>query len=204
MVIKLVGGSDPRALCTIIFERVIKAAKELRPEGAPLLSYIFTSGTWVHGDSRTDVVTDTTPISHPVEAVAYRPAIEQLVVRSTDINGIVIRPSFIYGRSASLLGMLFKTASEGRVSWPGTPGGRYAVVHCDDLADLFLRAAENAQLIGGKIFDAANPSTISVDELLQRLTDVSGAKEPYEYRTPANCERYNSLLHFVAYLVQQC
>jgi len=169
------------------FERVANAAAELRPNGAPLLSYIHTSGTWVHGDSRTEIVTDTTPLVRPaVQIAAWRPAVEQLVARSTAVNGIVVRPSLLYGRSASILAPLFKTASEGRVVWPGTPGGRYAVIHADDLADFFVRVAEKSSLLGGKIFDASNSHSESVDDLLARLVQVSGAKGPYEYRKPEN------------------
>ncbi|KAJ7160314.1 hypothetical protein C8R46DRAFT_1001522 [Mycena filopes] len=184
VILDAVGGPQQASLARTMFERVTKAVGDLRPTDAPLLSYIYTSGTWVHGDSRTDIVTDTTPILRPAELVAWRPAIEQLVVRSSAVNGIVVRPALLYGRAASLLAPLFESASQGRVVWPGTPGGRYAVIHVDDLADLYVRVAEKASLVGGKIFDAANPNTESVDDLLQRLVQVSGAEGPYEYRKP--------------------
>ncbi|KAJ7723809.1 hypothetical protein B0H16DRAFT_1597991 [Mycena metata] len=187
VILDTVGGPDQASLARTTFERATKAATELRPAGAPLLSYIYTSGTWVHGDSRTEIATDTTPIGRPVELVAWRPAIEQLVVRSTAVNGIVVRPALLYGRSASILAPLFKAASQGRVVWPGTPGGRYSMIHADDLADLYVRVAEKASLLGGKIFDAANANTESVDDLLQKLVQISGAKAPYEYRKPENC-----------------
>ncbi|KAJ7347173.1 hypothetical protein DFH08DRAFT_779468 [Mycena albidolilacea] len=179
------GGPEP---ARSVLERTAKAAAALRPAGAPLLSYIYTSGTWVHGDNRTDRVTDTSPIAHPAEIVAWRPAIEQLVVRSTTVNGVVVRPALVYGHSASLFAPLFSGAAKagGRVVWPGTPGGRYAVVHTDDLAELFVRVAERASLVGGKIFDAANSQTESVDELLDRLVQISGLNRPYEYRKPEN------------------
>ncbi|KAJ7831000.1 hypothetical protein B0H14DRAFT_3087883 [Mycena olivaceomarginata] len=152
--------------------------------GAPLLSYIYTSGTWVHGDNRTDIVTDTTPITRPAQLVVWRPELEQLVVRSTAVNGIVVRPALVHGRSASILGPLFKSAAEGQIKWPGTPGGRYAVIHADDLADLFVRVAEKASLLRGRIFDAANSHTEPVDELLQKLVKIAGVKGLYEYRKP--------------------
>ncbi|KAJ7206324.1 hypothetical protein GGX14DRAFT_457580 [Mycena pura] len=186
VILEAVMGDNMAAQARATFERVSKAAVDLRPAGAPLLSYIYTSGTWVHGDSRTEIVTDTTPILRPVELVAWRPAVEQLVVHSSAVNGIVVRPGLLYGRSGSILAPLFHGAAQGRVAWPGTPGGRYAVIHTDDLADLYLHVAEKAQLLGGKIFDAANPTSVSVDELLQRLVEVSGAKGPYDYTKPAN------------------
>lgn len=185
-IIEAVGGRDVATLSSKTFERVLKAVKELRPAGAPLLSYIYTSGTFVHGDSRTEIVTDTTPISRPLKLVVWRAALEQRVVRSAEVNGIAIRPAVLYGRSGSNLEVLFQSALNGRVTWPGTPGGRYSVIHVDDLADMYVRVAEKAPAIGGKIFDAANPSTEALDEFLQKLVEVSGAKGPYEYTKPTN------------------
>ena len=101
---------------------------------------------------------------------------EQRVVTDANLNGIVIRPALLYGRSASLLAPLFKSASEGKVAWYGTPGGRYALIHTDDLSDLYVRASEKAVIAGGKIFDAANDITESVDDVLEKLVEVSGAR----------------------------
>ncbi|KAJ7704847.1 hypothetical protein B0H17DRAFT_1156906 [Mycena rosella] len=128
--------------------RAAAAAQETRSANAPLLSYIHTSGTWVHGDNRRNAVTDTTPITAPLAIMSWLPALEQRVVRA--------------------------------------PGGRYALIHVEDLADLYARAVEKASLVGGQIFDASNPNTESVDELHQKLVDFSGGQGPYEYSKPAN------------------
>jgi hypothetical protein len=53
---------------------------------------------------------------------------------------------------------------------------------------LFLRAAEKSHIVGGNIFDAANDQTESVDDLLQKLVQVSGATSPYKYIPPTNRE----------------
>ncbi|KAJ6531005.1 hypothetical protein DFH09DRAFT_1183876 [Mycena vulgaris] len=186
VVIEAVSGADLNAIGRSTFERTVKAAKQHRHHGAPLLTYIYTSGIWVHGDNRAEVVTDTSPIPRPAELVTWRPAVEQLVAHSTEVHGIVVRPGLVYGRTGSITGMLFKAASEGKVIWPGTPGGRYAAVHADDLAEFYVLAAERGQVVGGKIFLAVNSHTESVDELLQKLVKVSGAKGPYEYKKPSN------------------
>ena len=175
---------------------VSKAAEELRPKGSPKLTYIYTSGTWVHGDNRKDTITDTTPIRPTNELVAWRPAREQEVISNPNVNGIVIRPSLLYGRSGSLLAPFFKSASEGDVWYPGTPGGRFAVIHVDDLADLYVRAVEKATISGGLIFDAANDQTESVDDVLATLVKVSGAQKQYEYRKPANGMSFPGLIWF--------
>ncbi|KAJ7616516.1 hypothetical protein FB45DRAFT_841367 [Roridomyces roridus] len=176
-----------------ILARVVSATQTHRPTGAPLLSYIYTSGTWMHGDSRTAIVNDTTPITKPVDLMSWRPAVEQLVLKSKEICGIVVRPSLVYGRSGSLLAPLFKAAADSAaagpqgstVTWPGTPGGRCPTIHVDDCAEFYLRVAERASMLGGKVFDASNSSTESVDDILQTVVKVSGAKG-YEYKSPEN------------------
>lgn len=184
VVIEAVGG-DIKLLSGTIFQTVSKAAQTMRPQGAAKLSYIYTSGTWVHGNSRTDIVSDTTPITNPVDLVSWRPAVEQLVVHDPVLNGIVIRPALLIGRSGSILASFFRAASEGKIIYPGTPGGRFATIHADDLADVYLRAAEKALIVGGQIFSVGNDFTESVDDFLQKLVKISGAKS-YEYKEPSN------------------
>ena len=186
-VIDCVGGTaDIKTLSKEILLAISKAAGELRPQGSPKLTYIYTSGTWVHGENRNEIVTDTTPIRSPNELVAWRPAREQQVINDVNLNGIVIRPSLLYGRSGSHLAPFFQSASEGNVWYPGQPGGRFALIHTDDLADLYVRAVEKSAICGSLIFDAANDQTESVDDVLATLVKVSGAQKPYEYRNPTN------------------
>ena len=186
---------DMRTLFNTLLSSISTAAKDLRLSSAPRLTYIYTSGTWVHGENRKDIVTDTTPCTNPIKFAAWRLDQEQLVVTDPNLNGIVIRPSLLYGRSGSLFAPLFKSASEGnKVAWYGTPGGQYALIHTDDLADLYVRASEKAAIAGGKIFDAANDMTESVDGFLEKLMEVSGNKGGYEYIQPTNCEPLSLLL----------
>jgi hypothetical protein len=81
-------------------------------------------------------VSDTSALVAPMALSAWRIPHEQRVTRDTVLNGIVIRPCLLYGKSGSVLAALFAGAAQGKVSWPGRPGGRFAVIHTDDLADL--------------------------------------------------------------------
>ena len=164
------------------------AAAARRPASAPKLTYIYTSGTWVHGHDLKNVKTDTTPITNPAELVAWRPAQEQRVVTNSVLNGIVVRPALLYGRSGSIVGMLFKNAVEGKVAWFGTSESRWAVIHADDLAEMYLLLAEKAQLVGGKIFDAANSYTESLPDILKKLAEVSGASTEPVFLQSTNCK----------------
>lgn len=188
-VVEIIGGvAELKVLSRMLFNVTVEAAKQYRPPHAPKLTYICTTGIWVHGDNREDIVTDTTPLVNPISFTSWRPEHEQRVVHNAVVNGIVIRPALLYGRSGSILATMFKKAYEGRVEWYGTPGGRYSLIHCDDLADMYVLATEKAAVVGGTIFDAANDFTESVDDILHKLVQVSGAQGPYQYIAPSNRE----------------
>lgn len=184
VIIEAISG-EVKVLSEKLLNAVTEAAQQYRPPDAPKLAYIYTSGCWVHGDNPKAIISDTTPITQSVELVSWRPQLEQKVAKSTVLNGIVIRPALLYGRSASILGLLFKSAQEGRVKWFGTPGGRYALIHQDDLGELYHLVAEKSAILGGQLFDAANDFTESVDDILQKLVQVSGASG-YDYIPPTN------------------
>jgi len=184
VVVEAIGGHIPENAIKI-FNATTEAAKSLRPAGAPKLTFIFTSGTWVHGENGRELVSDTTPIVKSVEIATWRASFEQDIVNGDILNGIVIRPSMVYGRSGSLFGMLFdRVRKAGKVTYPGKPGDRIPTIHQDDLADVYVRAAEKALLIGGLIIDASNNMTESTDALLQRLVEVTGIAGPYEFTEP--------------------
>lgn len=168
-------------LMLAIFKLAADAAQRVRPRGAPKLAFIATTGTGVHGNNRTEFVTDTTPVTRPIPLAAGSANLEQVILTNGVVNGIVIRPSLLYGQSGSLLDIMFSSAAGGKAQWYGKSGGRFALIHADDLADLYLRAAEKAQLVTGKAFSAANDFTESIDEALKKATEVSGAQEAPVY-----------------------
>jgi nucleoside-diphosphate-sugar epimerase len=187
VVIEALGGSDVVAIQDAVYEAVRTAASS-RPAGSAKISYIYTSGTWVHGDNRHtgQVVTDNTPLTAPAELVAWRPAKEARILQDDVLNGIVIRPALLYGKGGSIFESAFRSASDGKVRWPGPAGGRLSLIHCDDLADLYVRVSERAQVLGGRAFDAANDISESVDDVLAQLVRVSGASGPAELYEPTN------------------
>ena len=142
---------------------------------------------WVHGANTDEVVSDTTPLFNPLGIVAWRPPIEQAVLKDDRVNGIVIRPALLYGKSASMLDPLFEAAETNhQVAWYGKPGGRFSLIHADDLADVYVRAVEKAPILGGLAIEASNEISESVDDFLRKLVQVSGAKGPHSWIEPSN------------------
>ena len=173
-----------------IFNLVTEAVEAVRPHYAAKLTYVETSGVWVHGDNRDEIVTDTTPTETPHPYAAWRAVHERNVVGSTILNGIVIRPGWVIGRSGSHLGRaLFSGAHDGEVVFVGTPGARFSIIHQDDLADAYVRTVERGSIVRGSIFDITNEFMESVDDILATLCKVSGAKG-YKYREPTNRESF--------------
>ncbi|KAI0340672.1 NAD(P)-binding protein [Trametopsis cervina] len=186
VIIEALAGQTLNTLSPAVFEAVTTAIQKHRPAYADKVTFIYTSGAWVWGDDRNKIITDTTAPSKPLSIVAWRPAVEQNILKSEIVNSVVIRPTLVYGRSSSLLGLAFQRAYEGKLTWPGTPGGRLAVIHQDDLADLYVRAAENGPSVKGLSFAASEDKTESTDDVLAKIAKIAGNQQPFEYTTPSN------------------
>ena len=153
-----------------------------------LSNYYFYLGTWIHGEDRAELTSERTPPKNTTQLVSWRPEQEQRVLTSAQVDGIVIRPSLLYGRSGSILSMLFGAAQTGQeLVWAGRKGGRWAMIHVDDLADAFLRIAESGPICKSLIFDVSNDASESVDDILEAVVRVSGASG-YKYCEPQNCK----------------
>ncbi|EJD05188.1 NAD-binding protein [Fomitiporia mediterranea MF3/22] len=193
VVIDCIGGMDIKTISQYVFEVALEAAKKTRGTSAPRLTYIYCSGTWVHGDDRVNTASESAVPKNTTTLVSWRTAQEQRVTAASDaglINGIVVRPSLLYGRSGSIIAMLFGAAVEAakrgeKFEWAGRKGGRWPVIHVDDLADLFVRIAEAGPTCKGTIIDASNSYTESVDDVLENVARVAGAPG-WAYREPTN------------------
>src|SRR2546427_10352961 len=81
----------------------IDALIEAGRRGAQPKTLIFTRGVWVHGDTGSKLVDESTPL-HPIKLVAWRPAHEQMVLQAKTVRGLVIRPGCVYGGRSGLTG----------------------------------------------------------------------------------------------------
>src|SRR2546428_9197944 len=99
----------------------IDALIEAGRRGAQPKTLIFTSGVWVHGDTGSKLVDESTPL-HPIKLVAWRPAHEQMVLQAKTVRGLVIRPGCVYGGRGGLAGGWFPPPPAGEP--PPAGGGR--------------------------------------------------------------------------------
>lgn len=126
----------------------------------PKLGFVYTSGTWVHGSSLSPI-TDLDPAGTPLsptpspELVAWRPAMEQQVLRAKDVlDVIVVRPGLIYGRSSAIWKSFFDpVVAAAKAGQPSVQvpleAGRPNLVHVDDAAKGVHRAVDKLPLLSG-------------------------------------------------------
>ncbi|KAI5119556.1 hypothetical protein M0805_005620 [Coniferiporia weirii] len=190
IVVDSIGGMDIEVLSQKVFDIASEAAKKARGSSALKMAYIHCSGTWVHGEDRINTASERALPKNTTALVSWRPEQEQRVLASTIVHGIVVRPSMLYGRSGSITTMLFAAAAAagaqgGVLEWGARAGGRWSLIHVDDLAGLFVRVAEAVPVCKGLVFDATNDYSESVDDILASVARISGASS-WAYREPAN------------------
>jgi len=115
------------------------------------------------------------PVNPPM-LVAHRPRLEQEVLTYKDrgVRAIVIRPAAVCGRGGGLLSMLSQSARQsGAARYVGNGENRWALVHVDDLAQLYLLALEKAP--AGSIYVAASGPSCSVRGLAEAASIGAGA-----------------------------
>jgi nucleoside-diphosphate-sugar epimerase len=151
--------------------------------GAQPKTLIFTSGAWVYGDTGDQMVDETTPLN-PIKLVAWRPAHEQLVLGASGVRSLVIRPGCVYGGAGGLTARWFAEFAAPPFGSPsplverGSGGeagrNRWTMVHLDDLADAYVRAAESG--LAGEIFNVTDRSRFTVLELASAAAQAAGYK----------------------------
>ncbi len=138
-------------------------------------TFLYTSGTWVYGDTRGERVDETSPLSPP-PLVAPRVEVEKRVIDSNRdwLRTLVIRPGCVYGGSGSLTALWFKSAAkDGAARLVGDGAQRWAMIHLEDLAELYVRAGESG--LGGELFNATDRSRSTVRECAVAASRAAGA-----------------------------
>ena len=150
----------------------VDALIEAGRRGSQPKTLIYTSGVWVHGDTGGKLVDETEPL-HPIKLVAWRPPHEQLVLQAKVVRGLVIRPGCVYGGRGGLTGEGFAAAAAGKPpTVVGTGHNRWTMVHIDDLANAYLRAAESG--LSGEVFNVTDRSRATVLELATAAARAAG------------------------------
>lgn len=140
---------------------------------------VYTSGTWVYGDTLGKPADECASL-RPASLVASRPDIEQMVLNTAGVRGVVVRPGCAYGRQGGLTGMWFDGPDKGRqFQVIGDGNNRWAMVHVDDLADGYLRAATSG--LAGEVFNFTDGSSCTVRDMVGAVTRATGYNGPIRF-----------------------
>jgi len=170
----------------------------------PQKTIINTSGIWICGETNGEI-DETIPLN-PVKHAEKRVAVE----KAYSEFAIVIRPTLVYGRQASITGMWFQSFKEGSGKLISKEGNYCPMIHLDDLAEAYVKAAEKGNSVKGQIFviNGSNERISDIASALAKHTAFSGKVEylqPTDPLSEALClsqrfssKKANSMLGWVA------
>lgn len=145
--------------------------------------FLYTGGCWLFGATGDQVATEQTPFA-PLAAFAWIVPLLQRVLDSNDVEGIVVHPAMVYGGEGGVFRRFAHDAKSGVVRVVGNELVRWPLVHCDDLAKLYVLALEAApgrsSYIGtavdgmpvgrlARAFDAPDIMTLPADAIAAEL-----------------------------------
>jgi nucleoside-diphosphate-sugar epimerase len=155
-------GADTRALDAAAVAAILKG---LGPRGGLL----YTSGTWVFGDTGEGIADEDTP-RIPIAEVHWRPAVEDQVMAH---GGIVIRPGVVYGGQGGMTATWLEAIEAGRpVEVVGDGTNIWPMVHLDDLAHAYAAAAEHGRK--GRSYNIVDDSRDTWLTLVDRAEEIAG------------------------------
>jgi len=157
---------------------LLKLAEEYSKKRDPLFppkTHIYTSGIMVYGhDER--VRNEAFPIGSTIYS-NWRRNVEEHVIHSADVNGIVIRPGWVFGGSGGPYGNDMFQNPEKIVLRGKNHNRRYSWIHVDDLAEAYVAAAHKSAAARGLIFNIVNGVDAPVhSELLLKAARLYGFK----------------------------
>jgi nucleoside-diphosphate-sugar epimerase len=110
-------------------------------------AFVYTAGSWDYGSRGDAVVAEDAPLDPP--AMTKFRAQNQERVHSASSHGrkirtVVIRPGVVYGDNGGIPGMFYEQAKKGELQMVGDGENMWPLVRIDEIADLYLRALEEA------------------------------------------------------------
>lgn len=149
--------------------------------------FIYTSGVWVLGNTGDNIADEKSPVS-PLPISAWRAENEQRVLDAgtSGVATAVLRPGCVYGGRQDMLAGWFQSATRNApVRVIGDGSNRWALVHVEDLAALYVRALETGAT---GVLHGVDDSDARLGAMAQAVVSKSGRLIPIEY-TPARDAR---------------
>lgn len=142
------------------------AAATAMQDGLGSRPYVHTGGVWVYGNT-IQMVDETAPQSPPA-VTAWRADNEKRVLARTFDGGhpVLVMPGVVYGHGGGLIAQfLGEPARTGSARYIGGGQNHWAMVHVDDIAELYVAAlAAPAGSVYAGVDDTQSPTMRQVAE----------------------------------------
>ena len=140
-------------------------------------TFVYTSGAWVMGNTPQGVALadEETPIA-PTPMLAWRPAVEELVLGTQGVRTFVVRPTLVYGAGGGVVGEISGWARErgtGRFVALVGDDVSWTLVQRRDLGDLYVRILGSS--LPGTLLIAAGDGPHPVREIAAAASRAAGA-----------------------------
>jgi nucleoside-diphosphate-sugar epimerase len=150
---------------------------------------IYTSGVWLYGNTGPAAV-DESAAFETAYLLPWRAATEKRVLESSgpQLRGLVVRPGCVYGGRGGLTGYWFSGAQKDAAA-PilGEGTNRWAMIHVDDLAALYVRLAESN--LRAELFNVTDRSRFTVLEMAAAASTAAGAGGKVRQLSPKEAEK---------------
>jgi len=143
--------------------------------------YVHTGGSWIHGSGQQ--LNEHSPFAPP-EMVTWRPALlERIKDAAGTVRATMVGPANLYGHGGGLVWLLLNGPVDGgRLVYPGGTQ-KFAAIHVDDAAALFVRVLEHDA--PGSYVIASNDQATPMDSLARALSQVRGLQGNIHGEAPA-------------------
>jgi nucleoside-diphosphate-sugar epimerase len=132
--------------------------------------YVHTGGVWVYGDTA-GVVAEDAP-QNPPAITAWRAANEERVL-SHGGNPVLVMPGVVYGLGGGLIEMFFAAPGReaGAVPSIGDGSNHWALVHAEDIAELYVLAL---QAPAKSVYAGVSGQNVRLADIVGALTHADG------------------------------
>jgi nucleoside-diphosphate-sugar epimerase len=149
------------------------AAATAIQDGLGTRPYVHTGGLWVYGD--TDRIVDESAPQSPPPVTAWRADNEKQILARATTGGhpVLVMPGVVYGHAGGLIGQfLNKPARTGSAHYIGSGENRWAMVHVDDIAELYIAAL--AGPAGGVFAGVDDTQSPTMRQIAEAVSNAAG------------------------------
>jgi nucleoside-diphosphate-sugar epimerase len=143
----------------------LRAATAIQ-DGLGSRPYVHTGGVWVYGN--TEGVVDETAPQAPPPVTAWRGDNERRILERAGGGGhpVLVMPAVVYGHGGGLIGRFIGAPGRtGAAHYIGAGDNRWAVVHVEDIAELYVAAlASPAGGVYAGVDDSQSPTMRQIAE----------------------------------------